>query len=106
MRLSERDRETVVRVTAEAAGPGARVLLFGSRTRDDLRGGDIDLLVELPTVSPNRLALGDRIGARLQRIMGLRRIDVLVADPATPDSPVLRAARRDGIELSAAERAA
>lgn len=92
MRLSEHDRAAIVRVTAELAGPGARVLLFGSRTRDDLKGGDIDLLVELPEVTPQRLVLGDRIGARLQRAIGLRRIDVLVADPATPATPADQAA--------------
>jgi predicted nucleotidyltransferase len=103
MRLSDHDRSAIVRVTAELAGPRARVLLFGSRTRDDLRGGDIDLLIELPDVTPQRLLLGDRIGARLQRTIGLRRIDVLVADPATPATPVLLAARRDGVELVAVE---
>lgn len=106
MRLSAYDRAAITRVTSELAGPRARVLLFGSRTRDDLRGGDIDLLVELPDITPQRLALGDRIGARLQRAIGLRRIDVLVADPATPLHPVLLAARRDGIELGAEARTA
>jgi len=99
MRLSEHDRQAICKITTELAGPQARVLLFGSRTRDDLRGGDIDLLVELPAITPQRWALGDRLGVRLQRAIGLRKIDILVADPATPDSPVLAAARRDGIAL-------
>ena len=102
MRLSEHDRQAILRVTAELAGAHARVFLFGSRLHDELRGGDIDLLIELPQVVPQRMELGDRIGARLQRAIGLRRIDVLVADPATPAHPVLQAARRDGITLSAA----
>ena len=99
MRLSDHDRQAIRKITTELAGPQARVLLFGSRTRDDLRGGDIDLLVELPAITPQRLTLGDRLGVRLQRAIGLRKIDILVADPATPRSPVLAAARRDGIAL-------
>jgi predicted nucleotidyltransferase len=99
MRLSAYDREAICRVTNELAGPDARLLLFGSRTRDDLRGGDIDLLIELPRPTQDRFALGDRIAARIQRSIGLRKIDVLVADPQTPESPVLRAARREGISL-------
>ena len=99
MRLSDHDRQAIRRVTTEVAGAHARLLLFGSRTRDDLRGGDIDLLVELPAITPERWALGNRLGARLQRAIGLRKIDILVADPATPNSPVLAAARRDGIAL-------
>jgi len=99
MRLSDHDRQGVRQITTELGGPQARVLLFGSRTRDDLRGGDTDLLVEMPAITPVRWALGNRLGARLQRAIGLRKIDILVADPATPASPVLAAARRDGIAL-------
>lgn len=86
-------------MTTEVAGSDARVSLFGSRTRDDLRGGDIDLLIELPEPSADKLAVSLRAGARLQLALGERKIDVLVADPQTADSPILRAARADGIAL-------
>lgn len=97
MRLSERQREVIRQATADVAGPSARVLLFGSRTRPDLRGGDIDLLVELRHPHVDRFALGLKLGARIERQLGLQKIDILVADPATPDSPVLAAARQDGV---------
>ena len=99
MGLSDHDQQAVRQITTELAGPEARVLLFGSRTRNDLRGGDIDLLVERPAITPERWALSDRLGAKKQRAMGLRKIDFLVVDPATPSSPVLMAAGRDGIAL-------
>ena len=99
MRLSEHQRDVIRRATAEVAWPSARVLLFGSRTRPELRGGDIDLLIELAQPSPDRWALGTRLGARVKRQRGLQRIDVLVANPATPDSPVLAAARHDGVPV-------
>ena len=99
MRLTERERSVIRQATAEVAGPAARVLLFGSRTRDGLRGGDIDLLVELPQPNPDRWALAVRLGARIERQLGLQKIDILVADPATPDSPVLEAARLDGVPV-------
>ncbi len=44
MRLSPDACEVIVRTTVELAGPDARVLLFGSRLHDHLKGGDIDLL--------------------------------------------------------------
>ena len=99
MRLSEHDRLAIRQVTCEVAGPQARVYLFGSRTRDDLRGGDIDLLVELPETSLDKLTVSLRTGARLQRLIGERKIDVLVVDPATAETPLIRAARREGIAL-------
>ena len=99
MRLSEHDRLAICQVTREVAGIGARVYLFGSRTRDDLRGGDIDLLVELPEAGSDKLAVSLRTGARLQRLIGERKIDVLVVDPATAETPLIWAARREGIAL-------
>ncbi len=99
MRLSAHERDVIRRATADVAGPGARVLLFGSRTRDDVRGGDIDLLIELAQAGADRFALGIRIGARIERQLGLQKIDVLVADPETPDSPVLTEARRDAVPI-------
>ena len=99
MRLSEHQRDVIRRMAAEVIGPSARVLLFGSRTRTDLRGGDIDLLVELSQPVADRWALGNRLGARIERQLGLQKIDILVADPATPESPVLIEARRDGVPV-------
>lgn len=46
MRLKQRDIDAIKAATLEAFGETAVVKLFGSRTRDDLRGGDIDLLIE------------------------------------------------------------
>jgi predicted nucleotidyltransferase len=48
MRLTPEVREVIRTATQEVFGDQARVFLFGSRTDDNQRGGDIDLLVELP----------------------------------------------------------
>ena len=40
-----------------------------------------------------------RIGTRIEQQLGAQNIDVLVADPTTLRSPVLDAARRDGVAL-------
>jgi predicted nucleotidyltransferase len=42
MRLSDDQARAIVTATRELAGPRARVRLFGSRLRDDARGGDVD----------------------------------------------------------------
>ena len=77
-------------------------MLFGSRTDDSRRGGDIDLLVE-PPVPLDALAqvqLRTRLAARLYRLLGERRIDILVAAASEPSNRlVLAEARRQAIEL-------
>jgi len=99
MRLTQQEVAAIRRVTAEVAGPTAQVKLFGSRVRDDLRGGDIDLLIELPVPTADKLSLSLRTGARLQMAIGERKIDVLVTDPQTEETPLIRAARQQGIAL-------
>lgn len=99
MRISPAESAAIRRVTTEIAGPQARVKLFGSRANDELRGGDLDLLIELAEVTPDKLAISLRAGARLQMVIGRRKIDVLVTDPETAETPLIRAARLEGIAL-------
>jgi len=99
MRLSVEQARAIVTAARELAGPEASVRLFGSRLRDDIRGGDIDLLVECPAPVDRPVWLATRLTARLQRLLGDRRIDVLVVDPHTPLEPVHQIARAEGVRL-------
>ena len=81
------------------AGKDACAIRRASRARDDLRGGDIDLLIELAAASDDKLSVSLRAGARLQFEIGERKIDVLVTDPQTQETSLIRAARREGIPL-------
>lgn len=77
-------------------------MLFGSRTDDQRKGGDIDLLVEPPEPVDARqvIVLQTRLAARLYRSIGERRIDILVAAANEPDDRLVVAeARRQAIEL-------
>jgi predicted nucleotidyltransferase len=66
---------------------------------DRARGGDIDLLVEVPRRVDSRVLLEARLAARLERTLGGRKVDVLLVDVATPLEPVHRAARASGVRL-------
>lgn len=99
MRLSETERAVIRDTVRELFGPQARVRLFGSRTDDAARGGDIDLLIECPEPLPDRAARTHRLVARLQMRLGDQRIDALVVDPATPATPIVRVARHTGIAV-------
>ncbi|WP_019570094.1 nucleotidyltransferase domain-containing protein [Thioalkalivibrio sp. ALE11] len=99
MRLSNETRETIRTTVREVFGEEARVLLFGSRTDDAARGGDIDLLVELPQSMPDRRSRELTLVARLQRRLGDREFDVVTIDPGTTCEPIHREARRTGVPL-------
>ena len=102
MRISRTEKAAIVSAAEAVLPAGSRVLLFGSRTDDLRRGGDIDLLVEAPApVSAQQsVSLSTQLAARLYRLMGERHIDILVATADEPDDRLVVAeARRDGLEV-------
>jgi len=99
MRLSTSTRKIIRETVREIFGPKATVTVFGSRTDDSMRGGDIDLLIlsETPITQRERKAL--QLVARLQIRLGDQPIDVLVLDPETPRQAVHEEALRTGVRL-------
>jgi uncharacterized protein len=103
MRLTADERQAIATAAGATLLPGTRVSLFGSRTSDQARGGDIDLLVE----SPQRVSAAEWVRqrqafvARLYRLLGERRIDVVVSGLGEADSAaaVLASARHQAVEL-------
>lgn len=70
MRLSERQIAVVRDIAREEAGESAQVRVFGSRSYDELRGGDLDLLVELPVPAKEPAWLSALVSARISRLLG------------------------------------
>lgn len=99
MRLTAAERVAIRDAVRTIAGASSRVLLFGSRVDDQARGGDVDLLVELDRPVDSAVLLSARIGARLQLVLGERRIDVIVIAPNLPEQPIHRVARASGIAV-------
>lgn len=99
VRLDDHQRVLIKQITAAVVGREAEVRLFGSRVRDDLKGGDIDLLVRSPHPLQARLETELTLGARLERALGGRRVDVLLIEPASPLQPVHLAALETGVVL-------
>ena len=81
MRLTQQEQAAIADAARGVLPAGSRVLLFGSRTDDLRRGGDIDLLVEAPAPmsAQQAVALSTELAARLYRLIGERHIDILVA---------------------------
>ncbi|WP_304246946.1 nucleotidyltransferase domain-containing protein [Parabacteroides gordonii] len=76
MRLNIKDIQSIIRVAKEIYGEGVEVYLFGSRTDDKKRGGDIDLLVRTTSEKKGVLAR-IRMIARLKQLLGDQKIDVI-----------------------------
>ena len=100
MRLAAEQVDHIVTAAREFFGPQARVWLFGSRTDDRRRGGDIDLLVEADHSVERPVWTAALLTARLQRKLGERHIDVLVTDPTTAPEPIHEVARSQGLLLT------
>jgi predicted nucleotidyltransferase len=99
MRLSHAEIAAIEQAAREVFPSRSAVKLFGSRLDDTRRGGDIDLLVEPPApLSPQaQVEQRTRFIARLYRLLGERRIDVLIVTAGVPDDrPVVQAARHHG----------
>lgn len=99
MRLSPQTQKIIRDTVREIFGNDARVKLFGSIVDDEARGGDIDLLVELPAIATESERKIVQLVSRLQLRIGDQPIDVLVLDSATRRQSVHGHALLTGIYL-------
>jgi predicted nucleotidyltransferase len=99
MRLNEPQIAAIRSCALELAGSNARVWLFGSRVRDDARGGDVDLLLELDDAVAEPAQLSARLAAQVSRAMHGRRVDVLIKAPNLKLLPIHSVALTEGIRL-------
>lgn len=99
MRISNHSRQIIRDTVAEIFGPDARVYLFGSRTNDAARGGDIDLLIETDTSAEEAMDKELALHARLMRRLGEQRIDIVVHRVGTPPLAIHKIARQTGERL-------
>lgn len=99
MRLSEFEISCIKALAVQHFGKDVQVFLFGSRTIDQQRGGDIDLFIR--TSSCNQL----RIRAKIEFItdlileIGEQKIDVVLDNPASRNSFFFKTIHRTGIRL-------
>lgn len=99
MRLTNLQRTIIREEVQRHFGGNARALLFGSRVRDDVRGGDIDLYVETEGSVEETLARDLKLYAALQRRLGEQRIDIVVHRRGAPLRAIDEEALRTGVQL-------
>jgi predicted nucleotidyltransferase len=81
VRLTTEQIDIIRQAVRQGVGENVSVRLFGSRLNDDARGGDIDLLLQIPHPVDNPALLSARIAARLIRALGGRHVDVVLTAP-------------------------
>ena len=96
MRLSEAETAIIRQAVADTFGSGARVRLFGSRTDDAGRGGDVDLYVD-PCEGDNLYRKRIRCLAKLTAQLPYP-VDLVVANQDA-SRPVDRLAVATGVAL-------
>jgi predicted nucleotidyltransferase len=96
MRLTDSQIDAIRRLVIEVAGDRARVRVFGSRLDDAARGGDLDLMLELPEPVDNPALIAARLAAKVSRSMFGRRVDVLLSAPNLMRLPIHDIAFNEG----------
>ena len=102
MRLKPSDQKKITKTLLGFLPEKSRIYLFGSRTRDEARGGDIDLLCVLSSsdlVSEIKKKKREALEV-LKKDVGDRRIDLrFCVDSDFDKDPFLQSIREQMIEL-------
>jgi uncharacterized protein len=93
MRLAK-EEQSAISDTIRQADSDATIYLFGSRTDDAAKGGDIDLLVLSKKIT---LMTKLEILAKLHQKLGERKIDIAIYPDATRPFP--RIVMQEGVRL-------
>lgn len=98
MRLQPREIEAIRTAVREVFGATATIRVFGSRIRDDLKGGDVDLFVE---VEPGQASIANeqRLRDRIAPAIDDLRTDIILHERGTALTPIEQIALRDGLLL-------
>lgn len=98
MRLSPEEIAAIKASAAEVFGPGVVVRLFGSRVNDELKGGDVDLHVEVDAID-DEWRQRSRFENELFERIDPRKVDVVLSIRGRTPRGFERIAYRDGIVL-------
>jgi len=99
MRLTPVQIDTIKSTAQAVLGEGVQITLFGSRVHDDQKGGDVDLMLEVPAAIDEPALMAARVATRVSRAMHGRKVDVLLKAPNLLEQPIHRIATQQGVRL-------
>ena len=94
MRLSESEKNSIIETIADF-DPEAEVYLYGSRSDDTKRGGDIDIAIISTKIDSS---VKSKIRLKLYDILGEQKIDIISGEIA--ESIFLEKAVKTGVLLN------
>lgn len=99
MRLKQTEISKIIEFANEIFGEGISLYLFGSRVDDNLRGGDIDLLVESDINLEKEKQM--KFLYKMYRFVTERKIDLLIVNTNTErvNLGIYKDAKAIGIKL-------
>jgi predicted nucleotidyltransferase len=100
MRVNSNDIKAIKDIAKSVFGETAAIRLFGSRTDDNKKGGDIDLLIHYnQEISGNeQYQLKIMFLVQLKKIIGDQKIDVII-DNGQQNNSIFHEAYEEGILL-------
>lgn len=99
MRLTPSQIDLIRSTAQQLLGARAQVTLFGSRVDDHRKGGDVDLMVEVPNAIEEPVVISARMASRISRAMHGRKVDVVLKAPNLLLQPIHQIARDTGVAL-------
>jgi len=95
MRINQRDKDAIISAV-KSKDPEAEIWLFGSRTDDSKRGGDIDI-----AILSSQIGRLDRMQIRrtICNTLGEQKIDIIVS--AHGEDAFFQLAKERGVKLHA-----
>ena len=99
MRLTESQIHDIKAIIEAEVGAEASVFVFGSRTDDSKKGGDLDLMVRIPTRVERPALLSAKLSTLISDVMHGLKVDVILQSPTTRVAPIHRIARETGIQI-------
>ena len=99
MRLSEFEIESIKRLASRHFGEEVHVFLFGSRTNNLKRGGDIDLFISNSNCKHLKIRAKIDFITELIQLIGEQKIDVILDNKNSGDSKLFRTIYQTQIQL-------
>ena len=96
MRLTDKDRAIIRRVTSELTQGFGQAFIFGSRLIDSAKRGDWDILIRLETPVGDPALLMARIAGGISWHCQGRKVDIILVAPNLTCKPVHEVAMAEG----------